>query len=157
MTLLQAINVQLDPRCHRHHCEDEDCCLELEGLVPSRYLLISMEGLGAPVSITVMRCDYLFFGYKAGSSDFWVVPIELTAGLRKSSTRIVAQLRAGADLADKLVPQAADIHFVPVAAGPFNRAKLFEMRRTRNRIAFRNQKFFLVAVSCGNKLADALG
>ena len=116
-----------------------------------------MDGLGSPVSSTATRCDYLFFGYKTGSSEFWVVPIELTAGLRKRSTRIVAQLRAGANLADQLVTRANDVHFVPVAAGPFNTAKRIEMRRARNRITFRNQKFFLVAVSCGSKLADALG
>ena len=157
MNVLKHIASNVDCDCIRRVCEDNLCSLSLEGLDPNQYILIKTDDPKAPLYLgTTRHCDFLFIGRKLDSEQFWVSPVELTTGVRKSSTLIVEQLRAGATIADSLIPLAQDLEFVPIAAGPFKKDKRAQMRRACNMIHFRTFRTFLTAVDCGSKLHEAL-
>lgn len=153
---LKLILANVDCRCIRSKCQDGDCCPSLEGLCRGQFALLPMDGEGSPVTPPkATRCDFLFFGQILGSVHFWVGPVELTTGVRKSSTKIVEQLQAGATLAEQLVPSEQEVQFTPLAAGPFKKNKREEFRSKKNRISFRGQNFSLKAVECCSRLAEA--
>ena len=105
LKLLETILSKVHPNCISDVCEDEGCSLLLEGLVATEYALLSMDGPHSPVLVGMAKCDFLFFGWIPGSDWFCVSPIELTMGIHKSSTDILDQLRAGANLVEDLVPE----------------------------------------------------
>lgn len=154
--MLGEILARLDCRCIRNVCRDGGCSLSLSGIDLQQSILITMDNPRSPGSLTSTRCDYLYFGCEADSDRLSVSAVELTAGRMKSSTTIVAQLRAGAGIADRLIPRCCDVRFIPVAAGPFGKQKRDEMRRRENMISFRGHASYPVAVECGSDLADAL-
>ena len=156
MELLREIASKVSTGSISNECKEGKCHLTLQELDPAQYILIAMDGPSSPASQTETRCDFLFFGRIPDSDHFWVSPIELTASANKPSTRIIEQLRAGADLADNLVPLGQDVSFAPIAAGPFGKFKRREFRSIQNRICFRNTLAFPAAVSCSSDLLDAL-
>ena len=156
MDLLREILDKVSPGSVCKECKEGECHLTLDGLGSTKYVLIGMDGPWAPASQTETRCDFLFFGRIPDSGEFWVSPIELTASVHKSSTRVLEQLRAGADLAADLLPLDQDVSFAPVAAGPFGKFRRREFRSGQNRISFRNNLVFPAAVACGSELLDAL-
>ena len=156
MGLLRQIAHKVDPRSLSSECRGGKCYLTLGGLDPTQYILVGMDGPNSPVPQTVTRCDFIFFGSIPESGHFWTSPIELTASTNKSSTSIIGQLRAGGRLAEALAPSDEDVKFAPIAAGPFNKFRRLEFRRSENRIGFRGSLVFPIAVSCSSGLIDAL-
>ena len=59
------------------------------------------------------RCNFLFIG--EGADEDWVVPMELKKG-KASDSNIVSQLKAGARVAQQVIPNNASFRFRPVAA-----------------------------------------
>ena len=157
MSVLGEILAQLDCGCVRNECRDGGCSLSLSGIDLQKSILITMDDPSSPGSLTSTRCDYLYFGCETGTNRLCVSAVELTVGRMKRSTTIVAQLRAGANTADRLIPLCCDVRFVPVAAGPFGKQKRDEMRRRKNMISFRGHVHYPIAIECGSNLADALG
>ena len=140
----------------RQKCEDSGCCLLLDGFDSNNYILITMEDSNSPVAASGKKCDFIFFGCKPGCKDFWIAPVELTTSSRKSSELILDQLRAGTEVSDTLLPQDADVRFLPIAAGPFRKFKRAHFRRRENMIEFRGNRAYLQAVECCSNLAAAL-
>ena len=154
--LLKEIVSKVSQKCLTTVCEDNGCCLSLQGIDPSLYALLAMDGPCSPAPQDKTRCDFLFFGRIPGSDRFWVSPVELTTGTNKSSTTILEQLRAGGRLAEDLIPAQEDVQFAPVAAGPFGKFRRIEFRRRENNIPFRNQEVLATAVDCRSDLLGAL-
>lgn len=156
MDQLQCILSQVDCRCVRSVCEDDDgkCSLSLEET--SDYLLLSMDGEGSPVPHGETKCDFLFFGSIQGYDYFWACPVELTVGLRKPWTRIIRQLRAGARLLNDLVPVDWEVQFVPIIAGPIRRAHLDQYRQRDNFVCFQDSAVPVRSVECSSRISDVL-
>ena len=156
MELLTEIAGRVKLRSLSDECKEGKCHLSLEGLDPTQYILIAMDGPDSPAEQTATRCDFIFFGQIPDSDDFWASPIELTSSENKSSTRVIEQLRAGAELADELAPPNQELGFAPIAVGPFGKFRRLEFRRSENRIAFRGSLVLPTAVSCSSELLHAL-
>lgn len=154
--LLKEIVSKVNQKCLTTVCEDNGCCLSLQGIDPSVYALLAMDGPTSPAPQNETRCDFLFFGRIPGSDRFWVSPVELTRGNNKSSTTILDQLRAGGRLAEHMVPTQEDVQFAPVAAGPFRKYRRLEFRKRENSILFRNHGFLATTVECCSELLSAL-
>ena len=156
--MLQRILSQVDARCVCNSCQDheETCSLSLEGLSDEEYVLLSMDGPGSPASQLATRCDFLFFRCVQSDDSYWGCPVELTAGLSKSSTTIIKQLQAGALLIDSLVPADLDIQFVPIVACPFRKHRRNEYRKRENAVSFRSGSYLVHAVNCSSRMVDAL-
>ena len=156
MNLLNEILVDVDFRCIKNACAGDGCSLALQDIDPNRYILISMDGCGAPTLQTSTRCDFLFVGHVSDVAGFWVIPVELTRGVNKPISTIVRQLRAGAQVAESLILQGQDLQFTPVAAGPFRKNRRTEIRKSGNEITFRTDSYPIDLAECGDKLTDAL-
>lgn len=156
--MLQGILSQVNARCVCNLCQDHEgkCSLSLDELCDKEYILLTMDGPGSPVPQSAIRCDFLFFRCTQGDEQCWGCPVELTAGLRKSSTTIIKQLQAGALLIDGLVPADLDIQFVPIVACPFRKHRRNEYRKRENAISFRSRSFPVHAVDCSSRMVDAL-
>ena len=152
MSIVRTIRERTDVRCHTTVCRDGRCSLSLED-VPEPSILISLEHEAAPVKAGQTHCDYLFVGGRAP----WVAPVELTASAARVS-KFLPQLRAGADIADKLLPQDVQVRFRPVAAygGELRRIERDGFLKPANRVVFRTKPVPIKLVRCGSPLTQAL-
>ena len=156
MSAVEIILKRTDRRCHATVCRDGSCSLSLEG-APAPSVLISLEHEAAPVEADQARCDYLFAGGGSASGAPWVAPVELTASAARVS-KFLPQLRAGADIADRLLPQNAQVRFRPVAAygGELRRTERDGFLKSANRVGFRKSSVPIKLVRCGSPLSNAL-
>ena len=83
--------------------------------------------------------------------------MELKRG-KPNASQIVRQLQAGADIANRIVPNQAQIRFRPIAVygGELRRIERDAMLKNANRIRFRNQRQLVKLVRCGTTLHNAL-
>lgn len=156
MSIVKTVRENTDVRCHTTVCRDGRCSLKLEG-APTPSILISLEHKDAPVETGQKRCDYLFVGGSDAKGGPWVAPVELTAGPAKVD-KFLPQLRAGADIADKLLPQNVQIRFRPVAVygGGFHPIERDNFKRRANHVVFRNKRVPIKLVKCKSPLTKAL-
>lgn len=154
MSVVKSVRERTDMKCHTTVCRDGSCSLSLEG-APEPSVLISLEHEAAPVKAKQAHCDYLFVGGSDGKGGPWVAPIELTASAARVS-KFLPQLSAGADIADKLLPQNVQVRFRPVAAYGGELIRAERDRFLKNRVAFRSKKVPIKLVRCGSPLTKAL-
>ena len=85
------------------------------------------------------------------------MPLELKRG-QPTVSEIVPQLRAGASIAEGIVPRNAEIKFRPVAAygGELKRHQWNRFRNKANRVKFRNQREGVRLIRCGASLEQVL-
>lgn len=113
------------------------------------FVLIDLDDPASPTGGTGVRCDYLFIG----SEKNLVAPLELKEGPPRAST-VVKQLRAGARIADSLIPtDGTRIAFRPViifkGMPPRERR---EFTKSENKIWFRGKSSFVTLHKCGKPL-----
>ena len=151
--LVERISKTVSPDCLATRCRKEGCSLVLTN-APTPNILIDMDHPKAPVDLNQSRCDYLFIG---GNSEAWLVPMELKRG-KPNTSQIVRQLQAGSDVADRIVPDQAQIRFRPIAVygGELRRIERDNMLKNANRIRFRSQRQLVKLVRCGTTLYNAL-
>ena len=156
MTVVETVRTKTDPQCHATTCRDGRCALSLKDL-PKPYVLISLEHEAAPVETRRAHCDYLFVGGSDEKGGPWVAPVELTASPARVS-KILPQLRAGAGIADRLLPQNVQVRFRPVAAygGELHRVERTGFLKSANRVVFRSKPVPVKLVRCGSPLRKAL-
>ena len=156
MSAVRTVREKTDMQCHTTVCRDGSCSLSLED-VSEPWVLVSLEQETAPVKAKQVHCDYLFVGDSDGKGGPWVAPVELTASAARVS-KFLPQLRAGADIADKLLPQNVQVRFRPVAAygGELRRIERDNFLKPANHIAFRSKKVPIKLVRCGSPLTKAL-
>ena len=87
----------------------------------------------------------------------WVAPVELTTSAARVS-KFLPQLRAGAAIAEKLLPQDARVRFRPIAAygGELRRIERDNFLKSANRVRFRGKPELIRLVRCSSPLTNAL-
>ncbi|MYC96947.1 MAG: hypothetical protein F4X14_18460 [Caldilineaceae bacterium SB0661_bin_32] len=155
MTAVKAIMEGTDPRCHTSSCRDGRCTLSMEN-APKPMALINLEHEAASVDPDAPRSDFLFVGGRTPDAE-WVSPIELTAGSARVS-KFLPQLRAGAEIASKLIPRHIQVRFRPVAAygGELRRSERDNFLKKANYVTFRNNTTQVKLIRCGSPLSKAL-
>lgn len=151
---VESVRGALSEKALTTRCRQGECCLRVDpDLEP--YVIVDVDEL-AKIEATenVTRCDYLFVG--GDRRQAWVVPIELTAGqLRVEKT--VRQVRAGAKLADRVVPMDDEVRFKPVAAYRYAKKYVFqEFKMNENQIRFRDRSVAIKLAKCGDSLRSKL-
>ena len=124
------------------------CGSTLEGLNNERVLL----DVDKIVEDGREKCDYLYL-----SNRPLVAAIELKRG-RLEASEAVRQLRAGAQLADKLIKPrnlTCELRVVAFCKG-INRAERELLRRPQNFVRFRGKTQEIKVVSCGSSLKEFL-
>lgn len=156
MSVVKSVRERTDMKCHTTVCRDGSCSLSLEG-APEPSVLISLEHEAAPVKAKQAHCDYLFVGGSDEKGGPWVAPVELTASAARVS-KFLPQLRAGSDIADKLLPQNVQVRFRPVAAygGELRRIERDNFLKPVNHVVFRKKSVPIKLVRCGSPLTNAL-
>lgn len=155
-TVVETVRQKTDVQCHATTCRDGRCSLSLDG-VPKPNVLISLEHEAAPVGTNQAHCDYLFVGGNDENSGPWVAPVELTASAARVS-KFLPQLRAGAVIADKLLPQGGRVRFRPIAAygGELRRIERDNFLKSTNKVRFRGKPELIQLIRCGSPLTNAL-
>ena len=153
-TVVDTLKTNIAQQFQATSCYDHGCSLSLDG-APDPNLLIKAEDM-IPESQGQLRCDFLFVGGDDQRSDgLWVVPVELSSG-RKRAFRFLGQLRAGTELADRLLPADIPVNFCPVAVhGKDLHRRDYDILRSR-KIRFRDEEFGVSIVWCETMLLDAL-
>ena len=156
MPVVETVRTRTNAQCHATTCRDGSCSLSLKD-VPEPSVLISLEHEAAPVQAKQAHCDYLFVGGSDGKGGPWVAPVELTASAARVS-KLLPQLSAGADIADKLLPQNVQVRFRPVAAygGELRRIERDGFLKSANHVVFRKKPVPIKLVRCGSPLTKAL-
>ena len=119
-TIVETVKAKTNSLCQTDCCCDSGCCMSLEG-IPEPYVLINLEHNVAPRHRNHSRhynhphCDFLLVAGADENGGPWVAPIELTTG-NKDGKLLLRQLRAGADIADDLLPPNVSFRFRPILA-----------------------------------------
>ena len=156
VTAVETVRTKTNAQCHATTCRDGSCSLSLED-VPKPSVLINLEHEAAPVKKKQARCDYLFVGGSDDEKRPWVAPVELTASAARVS-KFLPQLRAGAEIANKLLPQDVQVRFRPVAVygGELKRIERDDFLKRANHVVFRRKLVPIKLVRCGSPLTKAL-
>jgi len=98
--------------------------------------LVDLDAPGSPAAPDRKRCDFLFF-HGTADGTLHVAPIELKSG-NPIAAEVVPQLQAGADIADRLVPEAAHASFQPVVGygGELRKVQTRRFSNPVNRIGY---------------------
>ena len=152
--LVAAVRDRVPEECCRESCRKGGCSVSIpKSLQP--FVLIDMDHPAVPAKGTGGRCDYLFVGDKkiAGGEKDLVAPLELKGGRPRASV-VVKQLRAGARIADRLVPaDGSHVIFRPVVVSKgMNKYEREEFAKSKNKIKFRNESRSATLHTCGKPL-----
>ena len=121
---------------------------------PTPWIAIDMDKPQAPVGLSDTKCDYIFIG---GSDEVLVMPMELTKQDLKAS-KFVKQLRAGAQIAARILPSGEFVQFQPVGVcgGKIHRAERDLLLKSSSKIQFKGKHFNIRLLKCGQPLINAL-
>lgn len=155
MTLASNLKQQLDQRSLAARCRRKGCSLSLKG-VQGEWTLVDLDSPWSPISQTATRCDFLFIGALRRGEPECIAPIELKRG-DVNANEVIAQLRAGALLAEAYTSTKTAVRFVPIlASGRLHKAQHNQLRRQSSRISFWDRQVFVQRVQCGDFIARAL-
>ena len=135
--LVTQVRTKVNQSCLARNIQKEGCSVSLNG-APKPRLIVDFDKIGSPLGLNQVRCDYLFIAEDSSNAG-WVCPMELKRG-GLSASEIVAQLRAGAQVAEQIVPQNIPAEFQPVAIGRMHIAERAELRRKSNKVSFRGRQ-----------------
>ena len=153
-SFVDAVAQSVPASCHASQCSSkEGCSISLDS-APHPRVLINMDCEELRL-LAGTRCDYVFVG--ADSAAVWVAPIELKAG-RFKGAKVVQQLRAGARIAARWLPQGEHVfRLVPILAHGPKRVHKEDLRALRAaKITLRNRTRQTVLIKCGKTLRNAL-
>ena len=159
---VETVKARTNSLCQTDCCCDSGCCMSLLG-IPEPYVLISLEHGTAPRHLNHSRgrnhphCDFLLIAGDDENGGPWVAPIELTIG-NKHSDLLLRQLRAGADIADDLLPPDVSFKFRPIFAhdGRLHQHLITEVIKQSNYIQLRNEIEPIELTRCRATLANTL-
>ena len=134
----------------------KECEISLDDAPPSR-VVIDFDKPGSPLGKSATRCEYLLVADREGGGG-WVVPMEFKSSRMKVS-KVAEQLRAGARVAEELVPKASPISFRPVAVvyEPVNKKQRRDLKHPGNAVRYRGCREPVRVLRCGDSLAGVLG
>lgn len=149
--LVSEVSARVSPDCLTQRCRRPGCSVSLKG-APSPRLIIDFDKPGSPLGQSDTRCDFLFIAEDNDESG-WVAPLELKSGSVDAS-QAIKQLRAGARVAEEIVPQNAKVNFRPVLA--CKGIPKAERTALKSKVRFRRQTEALRLIKCGALLKQAL-
>ena len=161
--IVEAVRAKTDSRCQSGCCCDSGCGVSLEG-IPEPFVLINLEHPDAPrhrdhsPRHNHPHCDFLVIAGGDKDGGPWVAPIELTTG-NKDGDLLLRQLRAGADIADDLLPPGVAFRFRPILAhdGRLHDYVITEViRRESSLIKLRAEVESIELMRCRESLVDFL-
>ena len=155
MSAVSIVREKTDARCHVTSCGDSGCSLSMRN-APEPNVLLSLEHEAAPVDASAPRSDILYVGGGEQRGE-WVAPIELTASAARVS-KFLPQLRAGAEIASRLLPRNLQVRFraIAVYGGELRRIERVNFLKPANQVSFRNKATPVKLVRCGSPLTNAL-
>ena len=150
--LVSRVKANVPGECLAKKCKREGCSVTLKE-APKSHVIINVDCKKLPIWLGDSKCDFIFIS----DEGKWVVPIELKKGSPDAS-HIVGQLRAGAKLAEAIVPDDVEVRFRPVAAygGKPHPIELRKFRRPQNFVSFKSKSIEVKLLKCGDPLAKAL-
>lgn len=152
MTIVRSVRERLPEGCFARKIKKGRCSLSLRS-APTERLLVDLDRRGAPIGDHEERCDYLFFAQVKEEKD-WVAPIELKGGAVKAS-EVEGQLQSGARVIERLIPEGATVHFVPIVAGTCHTEEL--RRLGLRKLVFRGTQTRIKLRPCNSPLVEAFG
>lgn len=147
----KVVHKKFSGKCLTKTCSRPGCGVSLKD-APSPRLIIDFDKPGSPLGQRDTRCDFLF-GAEDNDESGWVAPLELKSG-RVDASEVLKQLRAGARVAEEIVPQNAKVNFRPVLA--YKGIPKAERTALKSKVRFRNQTEALRLIKCGSRLTQAL-
>ena len=156
MSALEIVSEKTNKQCHVSSCSESRCSLSMKN-APEPSVLLSLEHDASPADAARPHCDFLFVGgcdYERGE---WVAPVELTTSAARVS-KFLTQRRAGAEIANDLIPRNLQVRFRPIAVygGELRRIERDNFLKRANRVVFRNKPTPVKLVRCGSPLTKAL-
>ena len=153
--LVDAVRENISKQCISSRCRRGGCSISLQGS-PNPRLIIDFDKPGSPIGQNETRCDFLFIAEEGNDESGWVAPLELKSG-GVDASEVIEQLRAGARVANRIVPQNESVRFRPIAAHRgIHRAELNKLRNKSSRIRFRGQMEYVRLMSYGTALVEKL-
>ncbi len=156
MGLLETVKRRVNEGCRvkKGGLNKEGCKVVMTG-APSPRLVVDFDRPRLPLAAAETRCDYLLVAEGKSALD-WVAVLELKRG-RLRSNEVVKQLKAGASVAERFVPQGAICRFRSIAvSGSASKHERRKLRKGSNFIRFHRHSEPVRLISCGAKLTDAL-
>ena len=152
--LVEAVREKVKDSCISKRCKKDGCGISLKS-VPKQRLIIDFDKPGSPLGQADKRCDYLLVAN--GSADRnWLVPLELKKG-RVDAKQVVKQLKAGVNIAQKLIPSDIKVDLRPVVAHRgIDKAEREELKKQRSKVSFRNLRESVRLINCGDELNKKL-
>ena len=151
--LIDQIERKLPNGCLANRLRKSGCTVKLDG-APASSLKIDMDKCEPLVKQTETRCDYIFIGV---GNDVFLVPLEVKP--TPDATKIVNQLQAGADIADRrIIPKNKRVQFQPVVAHRkrFGKQENLILRHENSKIHFRGERIHIEPLKCGAPLTNAV-
>ena len=155
--LVEAVRRKIEDSCIEDGAlRRKDCEISLED-APRPRIVIDFDKPGSPLGESRKRCEYLFVGDRDGGGG-WVVPMEFKSS-RMNVSRVAEQLRAGARVAERLVPKQSPISFRPVAViyESVNKKQRRDLKEARNAVRYRGYREPVRVLQCGGLLTEVLG
>ena len=152
MNLSEKIQSNLRTKCIVNKMERQGCILCLRG-TPKPYLFIDLDLPGSPLSANDTRCDYLAFVDSIGEMPY-VAPVEFKSTWRG---KIVKQLQAGANEAERQVPSQVRCRFRPIGViKHFPKGGRKDIRKSVSCVLFRDRSEVIRIATCGDKFVEIL-
>lgn len=149
MHLSEIIRDSFNETCIVNKMERSECTVSLRD-TPRPYLFIDLDLPGAPLGLSNVRCDYLAFVDDVGGIPC-VAPVEFKSTWRG---KMVKQLQAGANEAERRVPKETEYNFRPV--GVLRSFSKVQRAHVRQYVSFRGRSKPIRIILCGDKFVDAL-
>lgn len=152
--VVEATRGKVNDGCVKRAIRKAGCSASLKD-VPRKHLIVDCDHSNL-FEADETHCDYLFFADAPGRQSC-VAPVELKRGGVKSS-EVIEQLRAGACAAERIVPQNTRIRFIPIlASGQLGKMQRLQLRKSQNKVRFRNTSALISRIRCGAPLVEAIG
>lgn len=152
MTDLNMLRSTINPSCFVVSGLNKKGCKVKLDAVPSSRIVIDFDKAGSPLSSNDVRCDYL--AVVNGSKTEFVIPLELMKGGLDSS-KVVVQLQAGANFAQKHISRNQVVSFRPVAVT--GSAPKREREKLRNSpVKFHGKAAIVDRIACGSSLSSII-
>lgn len=146
-SLVQSVRGRIPPDCETTECKDHDCSASLEGM-EEEWLLLSLDCADLGL-LTERRADFVLV-----TDGRMVSCVELKSGTLKGAAD---QLQASADYIDeRLLSDEVNLRFLPVLVHRSEFSPVRVREWARRRITFRNKRFAISRIRCGESLYRAV-
>ena len=152
--LVDRIKQRLPDEClKKGHLTKQGVTVSKKG-APEPSIAIDLDHEKAPVKQGQTKCDYIFIG---GRGEVFLIPLEFTKQ-EFDSSKAVRQLRAGAQIAARIILDSEDVQFRPavVCKGRVRRDEKRKLSQPANKIRFKGAPSVIKVLNHKEPLVNAL-